>query len=295
MTAPTIAILAAGTATRFGRPKQLEPVAPDGAVLMDYALFDAHRAGFRHVLILTRAALRDRVERHVRDRFGRAFTLQLAEQVSGGSDHAPPGTGHAALRVAHEVDGPFGLINADDFYGPHCYRLLFEFLSGSDPDAHGGIAHGCVVAYRIARTIHGATGVSRARCEPDRDRLWGIVEFRDVRRSGSAFVGVGPSGAQKIDRDALVSMNGWGFTWEIRDVLERGYARFRARADGGEFLLSTAVNRAIADRELEVALLHSDDEAFGLTRPDDVEMVRAHIASRTARGDYPAAVRMGDP
>lgn len=291
MTAPTLAILAAGTATRFGRPKQLEPVASDGAVLLDYALYDAHRAGFRRALILTRAPLRDRIERHVRERFSRAFTLRFAEQIrETPGDAAPPGTGHAALRVAQEVDGPLAIVNADDFYGRTAYASLFRFLTsvGAAP-----VVRGCLVGYRLAATIHGPTGVSRAVCQPDGALLWGITEFRDVRRRGNDFVGVGPSGPQKIDREATVSMNSWGFAPSIRDVLERGFERFHEHDDAPEFLLSTAVNRAIADRELEVALLHSDDEAFGLTHPEDLEMVRAHIAARTARGEYPTAIRKG--
>src|SRR6185369_15958765 len=129
MGAPALVILAAGVASRFGGPKQLSPVGPSGETLLDYAIYDAMRAGFTRAVLVIREELRTPLRDHVARVIGRALPVDYVAQRLDAGRAKPWGTGHAVLSARDVIDSPFAVCNADDYYGPGAYRLLAEHLT----------------------------------------------------------------------------------------------------------------------------------------------------------------------
>lgn len=260
---------------------------------MDYALFDAARAGFAQVVIVVRPELESLFVAHferVRPSLPVRYAYQSTGQGPGGSatspspESKPRGTGEAVLAAGSLIRGPFAVANGDDFYGADAYRAVAEHLQRG-----GGHA---LVAYRLDRTLFGTGGVSRALCRVHRDGTLGSVEeVREVRRTPDrAIEGLGTDGRPvALDGSELVSMNLWAFQPDILPVLEAGFRRFLekpARPDD-EFLLPDAVGAGVAAGEITVSVLPTGAEAFGITFAGDQEGVRNRLAGLTAQGDYP--------
>ncbi|MBI2402303.1 MAG: NTP transferase domain-containing protein, partial [Gemmatimonadetes bacterium] len=214
---PALVILAAGIGSRYGGPKQLEQVGPGGATLMDYSIYDARRSGVRRVVFVVgpdlEAPFRILVRERYANRVDAAIAVQRLEDVPAGVTAAPPrrspwGTGHAVLAAEPEIDRPFAVVNADDFYGRGAFAMVAEFLGHTN--APGPLAVFANVAYPLGQTLSLAGGVSRAICRVSRDGwLETVEEITDLRpRDDGAFAGVDPRGRpQRVGGDALVSMN----------------------------------------------------------------------------------------
>src|SRR2546427_295660 len=214
---PALVILAAGVGSRFGGPKQLSPIGPYGETLLDYAIYDALRAGFSRAVLVIRKELAASLKKHVSAVTGGAVPVDYVEQRVPEGRAKPWGTAHAVLAVRGALEGPFAVCNADDFYGPGAYRLLAEHLTGRTvPPEHA------LVGYRLDATLSEHGGVARAvaSCGPD-GLLARLVEGRDVRReNGGRLRGVTAAGEQReLTGAEHTSMNLSGFTPDVLAVL----------------------------------------------------------------------------
>ena len=296
----TLAILAAGRSARFGRPKTLEPVGPNGEALFEYAICDAVRAGCRKVVFVTSAGWNEQLMSRAAERAGGAVPVDCVVQSLGDlPDGASPpaqrakpwGTGHAVLALRNKIEGPFLVVNADDFYGPRAVesfgRQVVHRLSGGD-DSH------FLAAYELRRTSISRTGgVNRGILAAGADAcLEGIDEIYDVRETGEEFVGRDAEGEPRdLARKALCSMNLWAFQPSIFGLLKAAFVGFHGNLDDAltsEFLLSEVVGGLVQQGSARVRLLPMTQHTAGLTHPGDLPPVASTVQACVEAGDYPA-------
>ncbi len=296
----TLAILAAGRSARFGRPKTLEPVGPNGEVLFEYAICDAVRAGCGKVVFVTSADWNDQLMSRAAEKAGGAvpvdYVIQGLDDLPGGA--SPPagrakpwGTGHAVLALRNRIDEPFLVANADDFYGPRAIesfgRRVAELLDGGD-DSH------FLAAYELHRTgVSRTSGVNRGILTAGPEAtLKGIDEVYDVRETDAGLVGHDAEREPRdLARETLCSMNLWAFQPSIFGPLEAAFADFHANLGDpltNEFLLSEVVGDLIGQGSATVRLLPMTQHTAGLTYPGDLPPVASTLEECVEAGDYPA-------
>ena len=295
----TLAILAAGRSARFGRPKTLEPVGPNGEVLFEYAICDAVRAGCGKVVFVTSADLNDQLMSRAAERAGGAVpvdsVIQSLDDLPGGA--TPPagrakpwGTGHAVLALRKKIEEPFLVVNADDFYGPRAIESFGRRVAGlldSGDDSH------FLAAYELHRTgVSRTSGVNRGSLTAGRDwTLEGIDEVYDVREADSGLVGRDGAGAvRSLTPDCPCSMNLWAFQPSIFGLLKAAFVDFHAGLDEpqkDEFLLSETVGHLIDQGSARVGLLPMTQSTAGLTYPGDLPPVASTLQQCVEAGDYP--------
>jgi choline kinase len=283
---PTLLILAAGMGSRYGGLKQMDPVGPSGETVLDYAVFDAIRAGFGRVLFVIRRefeeAFRTTVSAKYAGKIAVDFAFQALDDLPGGfplpeGRVKPWGTGHAVWCARGAITGPFAVINADDFYGSSSFSRLSRFLG----DARGPTF--AIVGFKLSNTLSENGSVSRGICEAADGRLRSITEVKAI-----AGADVGPG--RRFTGDELVSMNFWGFTPEVIPGLESGLKAFlkeRASDLGAEFYLPAAVSSLIASGSATVDVIASDSPWFGITYKEDKPRVVASITELVRSGSYP--------
>jgi hypothetical protein len=286
VTSPILVLLAAGMGSRFGGPKQIAPIGPDGSALIDYAARDAMAAGFGRLVLIVRGEIAEAVDAHVRRRWPAELRPEYVRQdlepaavaATSAGRQKPLGTAHALVAAAPSLDGPFGVANADDLYGASAFAMLADHLRNG-----GGHA---LVGYRLANTLLGDRPVNRALCEVDTDgHITRIVEGAVHIGNGDGAeltwrpIGAADADARVMKGDEPVSMNLWGFTPAILPILKDAFAAF---AEGGriaaaeELFLPNVVgdNLRSAGGDLVVTMLVSDDRCLGVTHPDDVPLLQ---------------------
>lgn len=304
--APTLLVLAAGMGSRYGGLKQIDPVGPGGETILDYAVFDAIRAGFGRVVFVIR-----------RD-FAEAFQTQVAAKYAGriqvdtvfqSLDALPPGaavpagrekpwgTGHAVWCARDAIHEPFAVIGADDFFGRDAFVQLAGFLrstsASTDKETRNSElgtrnpkepAAFAMVGYRLANTLSENGAVARGVCTVGPDsRLRTVVENTGILRAE-----VGPG--RKFSGEEIVSMNCWAFTPAFFSVLDRQWREFIAARVGelkSEFYLPEAVSQQIAAGGATVEVRPTSAEWFGVTYREDKPRVQSALAALATRGDYP--------
>jgi hypothetical protein len=295
---PALVILAAGVGSRYGGPKQIDRVGPGGATLLDYAAYDARRAGFGRLVLVVREGMEAEVREAVGDRIARRFRVAYAIQdralpkgfVAPAGRRKPWGTGHAALAAAPLLDGPFAVINADDFYGAASYRVLAEHFRRP---RGGSLPEYAFVGFPLASTLSPDGPVTRGVCQVDESgHLVSIRELLKVERDGEDARFLDESGSWRtIPGRTPVSLNFWGFTPDFVAALHEGFERFLAR-DGtsatAEYFLLSAVQDLLDARRARVRVLSGGGPWNGLTYPGDRPRLVAMLEQQVARGDYPA-------
>ncbi len=297
MEGPTLVILAAGVGSRYGGPKQIDRVGPGGATLLDYAAFDARRAGFARLVLVVRQGMEADVREAVGDRIARRFPVAYAVQDQAlPPGFAPPpgrtkpwGTGHAVLAAAPLLDGPFAVINADDFYGAGTYRVLAEYFR---QPRRGPLAEYAFVGFPLASTLSPDGPVTRGVCRVDESSHLVTIRELKVDRDGADARFLDESGSwQPLPGPTPVSLNFWGFTPDFLAAVEDGFARFLARSGASTtaeyFLLSAVQDLVDADRAC-VRVLGGGGPWSGLTYPGDRPRLVAMLEQQIARGEYPA-------
>jgi hypothetical protein len=300
---PDLVLLAAGLSTRYGRPKQLDPVGPTGASLAAYAVLDALRGGFGRIVVITRPELQDALHDHLSQVLGADLPLvwvhQRLEDLPSG--RVPPagrtrpwGTAHALVAAAPVLGGPFGVANADDWYGPEAYLGLAAFLRGVTG------REGALVAYPMAATLSSHGGVSRGRVLSEDQHVTGVIELRDVRRDDDGSLsGLDEAGVRRVvDPTEPASMNLWGLPARCPGDLREAFLGFLDRAGDAldaEFPLSTALGELAGAGRLDLQLLPAGRRWFGVTFPSDRAGVVARLRSLHESGTYPSPLGAGLP
>ena len=295
---PTLLIMAAGMGSRFGGLKQMQGVGPGGATLLDYSIFDALRAGFGKVVFIVRremeADFRERIGKHWESKVSVSYAFQELSDLPSGFQ-APParqkpwGTGHAIYSARQAVHEPFAVLNADDYYGPHTFQVMGDFLKNIREIQS---IHYAMVGYKLANTLSEFGTVSRGLCEADLEGdLKKIVERLKVRKTASGAEYLDETGrVHALKGDELVSMNIWGCTPAIFPQLENLLRNFLAQqgdVEKSEFLIPKAIDLLIHQKQVVIKILPTHDSWFGLTYPEDREQAKVSIKRLISEGVYP--------
>ena len=286
---PVLVIMAAGMGSRFGGPKQITPVDDKGHIIIDFSLYDAYRAGFRDVAFIIKremeADFRERIGSRMEKYFNVSYIYQELDRLPEGyavpeERSKPWGTGHAVACCKGQVEGPFAVINADDFYGRTAFSAIYDFLAANP--AKGSYA---MVGYRVRNTVTEHGSVARGVCETENGMLKGITERTHIVKQGTdaAFSEDGGETFTFIPGDTMVSMNMWGFANGLLDEL---WDRFPAFLDKNlpvnpakcEYFLPFVVNEQLEDGSASVQVLPCEETWYGVTYREDLESVQNAIA-----------------
>lgn len=296
-----LVILAAGIGSRYGqRIKQLEPVGPNGELLMDYSIYDAMAAGFTKVVFiirrdieqLVRDAIGDRISKHIKVE----YVFQSKEDLPVRKELAetrvkPWGTSQAILCARDAVDGPFAVINADDYYGTDSYKVLYEYLKNADNSGRKPCEFS-LVGFRLKNTLSDNGTVTRGICSDDNGCLTKLHETKQIKRCEDGVIrGIYGGEELEIDENSSVSMNMWGFTKECFDILSEQFVEFLNNVDKenntDEFLLPISVDEMIRKNAAEIKLLTTDSKWFGVTYVQDKPLVEQCVLKCIEDGVYP--------
>lgn len=289
----SVVVLAAGMGSRFGGLKQLTPVGPKGEWLLDYALFDAWRSGFRHVVFVIQERMEEAFQEHIIARYQNHFAVELAIQRP--PEHAdtsqsrtkPWGTGHAVLSAIPFLRHSCVVINADDYYGPHAFGLAASDLAASGEEASKS---GVMVGYRLGKTLSEHGAVSRGICDLEEGYLRSIRERTALTTDGGRIFDHRVL-QEHLAVDTVVSMNFWGLTRSTLKALAPMFEEFfeanKASSDA-EFYLPEAIGQLIDRDEFGVRVDISEDPWFGLTYADDRPRVERALTELIRDGVYPS-------
>ncbi len=298
MKKPTLVIMAAGMGSRFGGMKQITPVDAQGHIIMDYSIYDAVRAGFGRVVCVIKkefeedfeAAIGSRLREHVKLVYAYQSLDQLPEGYSIPEERVKPwGTAHAVWCARHVIEGPFAVINADDFYGKEAFEVIAKFLSEDRaPTEHA------MVGYHLSNTLTENGSVARGVCTCDENGfLKDIVERTKIvkRGEGAAYTEDGETYVE-LPMDSLVSMNLWGFRKEALDGFEAKFRDFLSNTMPSnplkaEFFLPLIVSDMIAENTGTIRVLSSAARWHGVTYKEDLPSVVAAVQAMKDAGKYP--------
>ena len=299
---PTLLVLAAGMGSRYGGLKQLDPMGPNGEVILDYSVYDAIRAGFGKVVFIIRKDFEEAFKSQVGARFADKIEVDYAFQDINNLPEGfsvpegrikPWGTGHAVLACKGMLDGPFAVINADDYYGKETFRLIHdELVKEKDTGDKYGF---CMVGFKVENTLTENGTVARGVCQTNADGyLTDIVERTKIAINGDKIQFTEDDGASWTDiaYGTTVSMNCWGFSLGMMDELE---ARFSAFLEKGikenplkcEYFLPFVVDEILKEDKAEVKVLETSEKWYGVTYKEDRELVVNAVSKKVADGIYP--------
>jgi dTDP-glucose pyrophosphorylase len=293
---PTLLVLAAGMGSRYGSLKQLDSFGPNGETIIDYSVYDAIKAGFGKIVFIVRESFKEEIKSVFTKRFGDRIKLEFVTQeiekvpdfFSVPAERQKPwGTAHAVMMGASVIEEPFGVINADDYYGVESYKTLADFLTQDTSDDYA------VISYYLRNTLSEHGTVNRGVCNDDgTGNLSTIVERLKISKvnGGGEFTNE-ENAKQFLSNETLVSMNMFGFKPSFFKYSAEQFADFlRARGteDKSEFFIPLVIDNLIKSGVLNVKLLACDSEWFGVTYKEDKPNVVARINDLIERNVYPA-------
>lgn len=301
MKKPVLVIMAAGMGSRYGGLKQIDPVDNEGHIIMDFSIYDAKRAGFEKVVFIIKKAIEKEFKAGIGDRISQymdvEYVYQELDTLPEGFEVPegrvkPFGTGHAILSCKDVVDGPFAVINADDYYGVHAFQEIYNYLTENEDDEK---YHYAMVGYILSNTLTENGYVSRGICEMDKDAfLTGITERTHIeqRDMGVQFTEDDGQTWENIAADSIVSMNMFGFTASMLKELECRFPEFlekglKENPMKCEYFLPSVVSDLIEEDKADVKVLRSEDRWYGITYKEDKEAVVSAVQKLKDTGVYP--------
>ena len=297
MKKPVLVIMAAGMGSRFGGLKQIAPVDDQGHIIIDFSLLDAYRAGFRDLVFIIKPELEESFREAIVDRMEKYFNITFVHQtidklpagysVPEGREK-PWGTGHAILCCKDVLDGPFAVINADDFYGPTAFSAIYDYLANNEDESRYAM-----IGYRVRNTVTENGSVARGVCEVKDGLLTGVTERTKIFKNGNDAKFTEDDGKTFTDLpgDTIVSMNLWGFTAKMIRELDERFPAFLDNAIvtnplKGEYFLPSVVNDQLVAGTATVRVLPCEETWYGVTYREDLDSVKAAIAGMKAKGIY---------
>lgn len=302
MKKPVLVVMAAGMGSRYGGLKQIDPIDKDGDIIIDFSIYDAIQAGFEKIVFIIkkeneadfRAAIGDRMSKHIQVEFVFQDLHNLPEGFTVPEGRVKPwGTGHAVLSCLNEIGGPFVVINADDYYGTHAFKMAYDFLIHAEEESVP--AQYMMVGYRLENTLTDNGYVSRGVCETDENGYLADINERthiEKRDGGAAYTEDDGKTWTALPVDAPVSMNMWGFTGGFMKELE---ARFPVFLEKNipvnplkcEYFLPFVVDELLKEKKATVKVLTTQDKWYGVTYKEDKPVVVAAIQKLKDQGLYP--------
>lgn len=297
----TLVIMAAGIGSRFGGGiKQLAPVGPNNEIIMDYSIYDAKEAGFNKVVFVIRKDLEEEFDRVIGSRIKEIINVEYVFQELSNIPEAyqqsfkertkPWGTGQAILCCKDIVKEPFLVINADDYYGKEAYQEAYNYLANYETDSHKQQL--AMVSFILKNTLSDNGGVTRGICSVNADNyLIDIVETHNIEKGLDSAIVKKDDKIINIDLEVPVSMNMWALQPAIFEILDKKFNDFLASLSledlKSEYLLPTIIGDLLEDDLVDVKVLNSRDNWFGVTYQEDKESVINSIRELISKGVYP--------
>ena len=302
MKKPILVIMAAGMGSRYGGLKQIDPVGPNGEVIIDYSLYDARRAGFETVIFIIKheieqafkEAIGNRISQYMNVKYAYQQLDDLPEGYSVPEGRTKPwGTSHAVLAARDLIDAPFAVINADDYYGPEAFQTIYDYLSTHED---GDTYSFAMVGYLLKNTTTENGHVARGICVTDENgNLVSVTERTRIEQypGGIHFSTDEGTTWTDLDPDTLVSMNLWGFTQSFVTEAKARFTRFLDKALvenplKGEYFLPSVVSQLLDEGKATCKVLSSRDKWYGVTYQADKPDIIAALAAKTEEGLYPS-------
>ncbi len=301
MDKPVLVIMAAGMGSRYGGLKQLDPIDDDGHIIMDFSMYDAKRAGFEKVIFIIKKENEADFKEVVGNRMSAYMEVEYVFQEIGDLPEGytvpegrvkPWGTAHAVLSCIDRIDGPFAVINADDYYGASAFRLIYDYLATHKDDEKYRYA---MVGYKLGNTVTDHGHVSRGICETNgAGELVGVTERTKIekRDGGIVYLNDDETAWIPVSGDAVVSMNMWGFTRSFLEEIREGFPAFldkglRENPMKCEYFLPAVVSRLLEEDRASVAVLKSADKWYGITYKEDKPVIVEAVRRMKDEGIYP--------
>ena len=301
MNKPVLVIMAAGMGSRYGGLKQIDPVDEEGHIIMDFSMYDARRAGFEKVIFIIKKENEENFKEAVGDRMAKYMDVSYAFQELANIPEGyevpegrvkPWGTAHAVLSCIDQIDGPFAVINADDYYGQEAFKLIYDYLASHEDDEKYRYT---MVGYHLGNTVTDNGHVARGICDMNENGELVAIHERtriEKRDGGIAFTEDDGETWTSVPADATVSMNMWGFTKSILTEIKEGFPAFLEEGLQGnpmkcEYFLPTVVSDLLGEDRATVAVLKSADKWYGVTYKEDKPVVVAAIKRMKEEGLYP--------
>lgn len=302
MKQPVLVVMAAGMGSRYGGLKQIDPVDKEGHIIMDFSVYDAVKAGFKKVIFIIKkeneadfkAAIGDRLSKHLDVTYVFQDLKNLPEGYEVPEGRVKPwGTGHAVLSCIDEIDGPFAVINADDYYGANAFRMAYDFLTQNQDE--DGIYRYMMVGYKLENTLTENGHVARGVCVTDEEgHLQKIHERTHIERHEGNVAYTEDEGKTwtVLPQDSTVSMNMWGFSESILKELKARFPKFLeenlpVNPMKCEYFLPFVVDELLGENKATVKVLKSMDKWYGVTYKEDKPVVVAAIQRMKDEGLYP--------
>lgn len=301
MKEPTLIIMAAGMGSRYGGLKQIDPITDKGEIILDFSLYDAMLAGFKRVIFVIKEEMEEDFRALIDERAGKymqvEYAFQKLDDLPGGYEipegrEKPWGTAHAVLSCRHLIDGPFAVINADDYYGPGAFQSVYDFLiSHEDKDVYTY----CMAGFQLENTITENGHVARGVCEISAEgNLTGVTERTKIMRRAEGIAYTEDDGEtwNLLPENTTVSMNFWGYTKSMMKEMEVHFPAFLEKTLDenplkGEFYLPMVTDQLIQEGKASVKVLPSRDKWYGVTYRADKEQVMGALQSMKDKGLYP--------
>jgi dTDP-glucose pyrophosphorylase len=292
---PTLLIIAAGMGSRYGGLKQIDPVGPNGEIIIDYSMYDAIRAGFKKIVFVIRHYFEDAFREKIGNKLDGLVETDYAYQeldscldgykLPAGREK-PWGTGHAILVAKDVIHEPFAVINADDYYGYQAYCAMVKQLGHmAEKDEYS------MVGYVLRNTLSEYGSVSRGICEYDDEMyLTGVTECTGIRKDGKKAVCVDDDGEHSLTGDEIVSMNFWGLNSDVFEQLQGQFNKFLCEYgdnNKNEFYIPTVIDTLIKHQKKKIKILKTHDSWFGVTYRQDKEIAKSCIRGLIESGSYP--------